>query len=218
MAPSITDSPTANNGMSCSTVVGGAVDGGVVSGATECHHRSRRIRDRLDRFQGGARRDLGDAVGRQRGVDGPTGLAVALDLTDALVVGHRDADTGEADQRRADDAEADGSLTPLDGNGGTRPTIAAEPFAEPALADRHLDESVAGLGDRQCERHRPEPLRQRHLHAGLAADDLVDRPVVEVQAVAARADPVEHGVAEQATHASRVGGSPRRSPSASRCR
>ena len=66
-------------------------------------------------------------------------------------------------------------------------------------------------------RRRPSPTAncgERQRVAGDPPDALEDRPVVQVQAVAAGADPDEHGVAEQPARRRALGGSRRRSRTA----
>ena len=71
-------------------------------------------------------------------------------------------------------------------------------------ADRCLDEAVARLGDHHGDGHRHHELGERQRDLRLLADDLEDRPVVQVQAVAAGADPLQERVAEQARRRHRV--------------
>ena len=68
---------------------------------------------------------------------------------------------------------------------------AAPPPPDVAPADRCLDEAERQLGDDQREHHGGDQLRDRQVASGHAAHHLVDRPVVQVQPVAADADPHE---------------------------
>ena len=65
------------------------------------------------------------------------------------------------------------------------------PLAELAATDRHLHVAIGQLGDDARQHHRHDELGNGQAGAGVAADDLEDRPVVEVQPVRPRADPVE---------------------------
>ena len=68
---------------------------------------------------------------------------------------------------------------------------------ELALADRGLHEAVRQLGDDRGQQQREDELGHGQLVARHAADHLIDRPVIEVQPVRARADPPEHRVPEE---------------------
>ncbi len=136
-------------------------------------------------------------------------LQRALDVADALVLRRAEAVHGEAEQGEHGDTEGpDGPAAVQRAGRAARTAVvpAAPPRADRPLADRRLDEPVAQLGDRQREGHRQDELVDRQSDPGELADDLVDRPVEQVQAVAARADPVEHRIAEEpAEQAGRVG-------------
>ena len=64
---------------------------------------------------------------------------------------------------------------------GSRSAGSASTTSEGALADRGLDVAVRELGDDERERDRDHELVELHLLAGDVADQLVDRPVVQVQ-------------------------------------
>ena len=85
-------------------------------------------------------------------------------------------------------------------------TTVAKALGDATLPDRQFDEPVARFGDRQGQGDGDDELRRRQRLAGFATHDLVDRPVVEVQPVTARTDPVQHRDAEHAAQpASLVG-------------
>ena len=109
----------------------------------------------------------------------------------------RDADSRKAEHRCRTRHEQDQSaLTPA-GCHLLGSAVATPCLGEAPLADRHLDQPIAQLGDRDGERHREHELGHGEADSGELADDLINRPVEQVQAVAAGPDPAQHGVADQ---------------------
>ena len=191
-----TDSP-AGAGVVGSIVVGGAVGATVVGGAPVpdvgwgplpgCgggDHRGRYSR-RWRRGVGG------------EGVAG--GLAALFDRLGDLVLaelGGRQADAGEHETATTRGADA--------GDQPPRGRVARRLQAPPPAAER----AAAGSASRRSgtttsvmttvSGHGADELRQRERRCpATSPDDLVDRPVVQVQPVAASADPQQQRVAEQ---------------------
>ena len=78
-----------------------------------------------------------------------------------------------------------------------RATDTDQDVRQSALADRCLDETVRDLGDDHRHDHRQHELVQDEFLACDVADDLVDRPVVEVKPVRACTDPEQDGSGER---------------------
>ena len=148
LAPSITDSPIAKYGLSCSTVVGGAVERRAAAPSGPARRWVRRDRRRGPAWS--TRRRI--VVGRSAwsvvvgSIARPASLSHSIWPTHWLL-GHGDADAGESGQRGLAIPTRGQPLAPLVGSGGSRATVAAQPLAQPALADRRLDVAVAHLGD-----------------------------------------------------------------------
>ena len=105
-----------------------------------------------------------------------------------------DADRGE--HRHGDDHRPGAGDDPA-GAVGLRPLHSPPPAPERAAPDRRLDRPVRDLGDGHRRGHRHGELGDGQGVAGDAADALEDRPVVQVQPVAAGADPHQHDVAQR---------------------
>ena len=161
--------------------------GTVVPGETVAGGAGRRRRGRRSRRRRGPVEHVGDGL---------AGLVERLGDLVLLELGGRQV--GDREHRHRDAAGTGRGDDPA----GHRvaPRLQPPPPApDVAAPDRHLDEAVRRVGDHRGEREREHELGDRQRSAGHAADDLVDRPVEEIDPVRPDADPQQHRVAENGT-------------------
>ena len=66
-----------------------------------------------------------------------------------------------------------------------------------SLAHRRFDKAIARLGNWDRDQEREHQLRNGELDVRLLANDLVDRPMKQIQPIAALTNPREHWITEQ---------------------